>query len=179
MTGGGAPRVFGIIGWHNSGKTTLVVKLIAEFVRRGLTVSTMKHGHHDFDIDHPGKDSHRHREAGATEVVISSARRWALMHENRNEPEADMDWLIGRLAPVDVVLVEGFKRDRHPKLEVHRPALGQPLLCTNDRTVVAVASDAVLSGLAVPVLDLDDAPAIARFIVRHVGIEAWVRDAAS
>lgn len=172
-----AAKVFGIVGWHNSGKTTLIVQLIARFVGLGLAVSTMKHGHHEFDIDQPGKDSHRHRAAGATEVLISSARRWALMHENRAEPEADMTALVQRMTPVDLLLVEGFKRDRHAKLEVHRPALGQPILCPGDPTIVAVASDVRLPGLAVPVLDLNDVPAIARFILTQVGIAARVPDA--
>lgn len=165
-------KVFGLVGWHNSGKTTLIVQLIDRFVGLGLSVSTMKHGHHEFDIDQPGKDSHRHRAAGATEVLISSSQRWALMHENRTEPEASMDWLLDRITPVDLLLVEGFKRDRHPKLEVHRPGLGQPLLCPNDPTIVAVASDAALTGLAVPLLDLNDIESVVWFIMTHLGLQA-------
>ncbi|MSO54802.1 MAG: molybdopterin-guanine dinucleotide biosynthesis protein B [Rhodospirillales bacterium] len=165
-------KVFGLVGWHNSGKTTLIVQLIDRFVGLGLSVSTMKHGHHEFDIDQPGKDSHRHRAAGATEVLISSSQRWALMHENRAEPEASMDWLLERITPVDLLLVEGFKRDRHPKLEVHRPGLGQPLLCPNDPTIVAVASDAALEGLAVPLLDLNDIESVVWFIMAHLGLQA-------
>lgn len=160
-------RVFGIAGWSGSGKTTLVVRLLPELIRRGLTVSTVKHAHHGFDVDQPGKDSWEHRQAGATEVMVSSANRWALMHEHRGAPEATLDELLQRMSPVDLVLVEGFKRHPHPKLEVHRPSLGKPLLCREDPHVVAVASDARLDDLPVPLLDLDAVPAIADFIVAH------------
>jgi molybdopterin-guanine dinucleotide biosynthesis protein B len=160
-------RVFGIAGWSGSGKTTLVVALLPELIRRGLTVSTLKHAHHAFDVDQPGKDSWEHRHAGATEVMVSSANRWALMHEHRGAPEATLDELLQRMSPVDLVLVEGFKRHPHPKLEVHRPSLGKPLLCREDPHVVAVASDARLDGLPVPLLDLDAVAAIADFIVAH------------
>jgi molybdopterin-guanine dinucleotide biosynthesis protein B len=160
-------RVFGIAGWSGSGKTTLVVRLLPELIRRGLAVSTLKHAHHAFDVDQPGKDSWEHRQAGATEVMVSSANRWALMHEHRGAPEAVLDDLLQRMSPVDLVLVEGFKRHPHPKLEVHRPSLGKPLLCREDPHVVAVASDRRLDDLPVPLLDLDAVAAIADFIVAH------------
>jgi molybdopterin-guanine dinucleotide biosynthesis protein B len=160
-------RVFGIAGWSGSGKTTLVVRLLPELIRRGLRVSTLKHAHHAFDVDQPGKDSWEHRQAGATEVMVSSTNRWALMHEHRSAPEATLGELLERLSPVDLVLVEGFKHHPHPKLEVYRPSLGKPLLCRDDPHVVAVASDARLDGLPVPLLDLDAVPAIADFVIAH------------
>ena len=165
-------RIFGLVGWNNAGKTTLMVNLLPELIGRGVRVSTMKHGHHDFDIDQPGKDSRRHREAGATEVVVTSARRWALMHELRGAPEATIEDLVDHMTPVDLVLVEGFKTHPHDKLEIHRPKEGRPLICTGDPTVVAVASDVPLPEARVPVVDLNDAPAIADFIVGHCGLEA-------
>ncbi|MBI1245465.1 MAG: molybdopterin-guanine dinucleotide biosynthesis protein B [Alphaproteobacteria bacterium] len=158
-------RVFGLAGWSGSGKTTLVSQLIPEFVRRGIRVSTIKHAHHAFDVDQPGKDSYVHRMAGASEVLVSSANRYALMHELRGAPEPTLDQLLARLSPVDLVLVEGFKRDRHEKLEIHRPSIGKPLLAPDDPNIVAVASDAALVGLRVPLLSIDDVPAIADFIV--------------
>ena len=118
-------RVFGLAGWSGSGKTTLMAALIPQFVARGITVSTVKHAHHGFDVDQPGKDSWRHRQAGAREVMVVSDRRWALMHELREEPEPDLDKLLPRITPVDLLLVEGFKRHAHPKIEVHRPSLGK------------------------------------------------------
>jgi molybdopterin-guanine dinucleotide biosynthesis adapter protein len=162
-------RVFGIVGWSGSGKTTLLVRLIPELTRRGLRVSTVKHAHHAFDVDKPGKDSWQHREAGATEVMISSAARWALMHEHRGAPEATLEELLERMTPVDLVLVEGFKRHAHKKLEVHRPSVGKPLMAPEDDDIVAVASDAALPGLAVPLLDLGDPAAIAEFILARSG----------
>ena len=165
-------RIFGLAGWSGSGKTTLVTRLVPELIRRGLTVSTLKHAHHAFDVDQPGKDSWRHREAGATEVMVSSANRWALMHEHRGAPEAPMAELIRHMTPVDLLLVEGFKDQPHPKLEVHRPALGKPLLCRDDPHIVAVASDAPIAGLALPLFALDDVAAIARFIIAHFRLEA-------
>lgn len=163
-------KTFGVIGWSNSGKTTLLIGLVAELVHRGWRVSTMKHGHHDFDVDKPGKDSYRHRQAGATEVLVSSARRWALMHELRGTPEERMEDLLTHMSPVDLVLTEGFKSHPHDKLEVHRPGLGQPLICLDDPTVVAVASDEALANVALPVLDVNDVVAIADFISRHCGL---------
>jgi len=167
-----AMKVFGLAGWSGSGKTTLLVTLIPELVRRGLTVSTLKHAHHEFDVDQPGKDSYEHRAAGASEVLVSSSRRFALMHELRGAPEPTLGELLARMAPVDLVLVEGFKAHPHDKLEIHRPALGKPLLCPDDRHVVAVASDAPMHGLPVPRLDLNDIGAIADFIVAHCGLGA-------
>ena len=165
-------RLFGLAGWSGSGKTTLLTRLLPELTRRGLTVSTVKHAHHAFDVDKPGKDSWLHREAGASEVMISSAARWALMHEHRGAPEATLAELVRQMSPVDLIIVEGFKGAPHAKLEVHRPALGKPLLCRDDKHIVAVASDAPLQGLALPVLPLDDAAAIARFILAHLRIGA-------
>ncbi len=161
-------RVFGLAGWSGSGKTTLAARLIPEFVRRGVRVSTIKHAHHAFDVDQPGKDSYAHRMAGASEVLVSSANRFALMHELRGAPELTLDQLLARLAPVDLVLVEGFKRDRHEKIEIHRPSVGKPLLAPEDPQIVAVASDAPLTGLKVPLLPIDDARAIADFIIARL-----------
>ena len=166
-------RIFGLAGWSGSGKTTLMTALIPEFVARGIRVSTVKHAHHAFDVDQPGKDSWRHRQAGASEVMVVSERRWALMHELRGAPEPGLDELLARISPVDLVLVEGFKRHPHPKVEIYRPALGKPALYPDDPFVVAVASDERLTGLAVPLLPLDDPPAIADFILRHGGLERW------
>ncbi|HXC90648.1 MAG TPA: molybdopterin-guanine dinucleotide biosynthesis protein B [Stellaceae bacterium] len=166
-------RIFGLAGWSGSGKTTLMTALIPEFVARGIRVSTVKHAHHAFDVDQPGKDSWRHRQAGASEVMVVSERRWALMHELRGAPEPGLDELLARISPVDLVLVEGFKRHPHPKIEIYRPALGKPALYPDDPFVVAVASDERLTGLAVPLLPLDDPPAIADFILRHGGLERW------
>lgn len=161
---GGPRAVLGIAGYSGSGKTTLTVKLIPALVARGLSVSTVKHAHHAFDVDQPGKDSYEHRAAGAREVLIGSAARWALMHEHRGDEEPGLEALLEKLSPVDLVLVEGWKHGTHPKIEVHRPALGKPLLAAGDPHVVAVASDAALSGLAVPRLDLNDLDAIADFV---------------
>ena len=132
----------------------------------------MKHAHHAFDTDVPGKDSYEHRRAGATEVLVSSANRWALVHEHRGAPETGIEELIGRMTPVDLVLVEGFKTEPNDKLEIHRPSIGKPLLCANDSHVVAVASNEPLPALPVPSLDLDDVPRIADFILRHCGLDA-------
>jgi molybdopterin-guanine dinucleotide biosynthesis protein MobB len=162
--------VFGVVGWKNSGKTGLMERLVAEIAGRGVSVSTIKHAHHAFDIDHPGKDSYRHREAGAREVVLSSRKRWALMHEMRGEDEMSLADLLARLAPVDLVLVEGYKRAAHPKIETHRAATGHPLIARTDDSVLAVASDSAPVGLIQPVLPLDDTVAIANFILRHVGL---------
>ena len=160
-------RIIGLAGWSGAGKTTLLVRLIPLLTAQGLRVSTIKHAHHDFDIDQPGKDSWAHRQAGATEVLVASGRRWALMHELRDEPEPPLAALLGQLSAVDLVLVEGFKRDPHPKIEVHRPANGKALLCPDDPAIIAVASDAALPGVALPVLALDDGPAVAAFAVQH------------
>ena len=161
-------RIFGLAGWSGSGKTTLLAALIPELAARGLSVSTIKHAHHDFDIDRPGKDSWRHRQAGAREVMVSSARRWALMHELRGDAEPSLDELVRRLGPVDVVIVEGFKRHPHPKLEVHRPSLGKPLLYPDDPHIVAIASDEPFAA-PLPLLSLADPAAIAGFMLDHLG----------
>lgn len=160
-------KVFGVVGWSGSGKTSLIVRLLPELRRRGLAVSTMKHTHHRFDLDRPGKDSFQHREAGAQEVMVVSSQRWALMHELRDGPEPTVQSLIDRLAPVDVLLIEGFKHHPHPKIEVHRPELGKPILAAEDPGIVAVASTAPLPGLDRPRLDLDDTAAVAAFIVAY------------
>ncbi len=160
-------KTFGIVGWRNSGKTTLVVTLLPELIRRGLLVSTIKHTHHKFEIDKPGKDSHQHRLAGAKEVLIASAGRWALIHEQGDDPEEDMEVLIARMTPVDLLLIEGYKSHRHAKLEVHRPASGKPLMCPDDASIVAVASDEILADVPVPLFDLNDIAAIADFIISH------------
>lgn len=160
-------QLFGIAGWSGSGKTTLLKGLIPTLTARGLSVSTMKHAHHSFDIDVPGKDSHEHRAAGAREVMISSENRWALMHELKGAAEPPLSELVARLSPVDLLLVEGFKWEAHPKLEIHRPSVGKPLLQPGDPHIVAVASDVQLDGLTVPILDLSDIGGIADFIIRQ------------
>jgi molybdopterin-guanine dinucleotide biosynthesis protein B len=168
-------RMIGLAGWSGAGKTTLLTKVIPRLVARGLTVSTLKHAHHAFDLDQPGKDSYEHREAGATEVLIGSSTRWALMHELRGAPEATLATLLAKLSPVDLVIVEGFKRERHVKLEVHRAAVGKPLLAPDDPAIVAIASDVSLSA-RVPVVSLDDIDTIADILVRHAApLEAAAR----
>ena len=166
-------RIFGLAGWSGSGKTTLMTALIPEFVGRGLSVSTIKHAHHSFDVDQPGKDSWRHREAGASEVMVVSQRRWALMHELRANAEPGLDELLPRIKPVDLLLVEGFKSHPHPKIEVYRPSLCKPPLHPGDPSVVAVASDKELAGLGLPCLPLDDPAMIADFILLHDGRPRW------
>lgn len=163
-------RVYGITGWKNSGKTGLVERLVSEFRRRALTVSTVKHAHHATDIDQPGRDSYRHREAGASEVIVASPGRWALMHELRGGPEPPLEELLARLSPVDLVLVEGYKHAPHPKIEAHRLETGRPVMAGENATIRAVASNGAPEGLPVPVLDLDDTAAIADFILRDVGL---------
>src|SRR5579863_1906609 len=165
-------RIFGLAGWSGSGKTTLLTAVIPELAARGLLVSTIKHAHHEFDIDRPGKDSWRHRQAGAREVMVSSARRWALMHELRGGAEPTLEELVARMTPVDLLLVEGFKRHPHPKIEVHRPALGKPLIYPDDPDVVAIASDEPLAA-PIPLLPLGDPGAIAGFMQDHLGLEPW------
>ncbi len=162
-------RVFGVVGWKNAGKTGLMERLVSEITARGFTVSTVKHAHHSFDVDHEGKDSYRHRQAGATEVLLASRNRFALMHELRDEDEPALEALLAKLAPVDLVLVEGYKRDRHPKIEAHRSVTGNPLIAPEDDTVRAVASDTELE-LNRPVFDLNDTKAIADFILQQVGL---------
>jgi molybdopterin-guanine dinucleotide biosynthesis adapter protein len=154
-------RIIGLAGWSGSGKTTLVARVIPVLTARGLRVSTVKHAHHGFDVDIPGKDSHTHRTAGATEVFVSSARRWAHIHELRGEEEPSLVAILARIAAVDLVIVEGYKRHPHPKLEVYRAVVGKPLLHPDDDWIVAVASDAPVPAARVPVLDLSDAEKIA------------------
>jgi molybdopterin-guanine dinucleotide biosynthesis protein B len=163
-------KVIGLAGWSGSGKTTLMMRLLPELIGRGITVSTMKHAHHNFDIDQPGKDSYVHRSAGATEVVVASVNRWALMHENRGAAEPSAAELIQHMTPVDLLIIEGFKREPHPKLEVYRQANGKPLIHPEDPHIVAVASDTALPEVKLPVLPLDDIRAIADFVLRHCGL---------
>ena len=163
-------NIYGVVGWKNSGKTGLMERLVAEFVARGHSVSTLKHAHHSFDVDRPGKDSDRHRSAGARQVLLSSANRWALMSELRGVPEPPLAELLEKLSPVDVVLIEGYKRDTHPKIEAHRRETGQPLIAPGDASIRAVASNAMPDGLSVPVLDLDDTAGIADFIAAELGL---------
>jgi molybdopterin-guanine dinucleotide biosynthesis adapter protein len=160
-------RIVGLAGWSGSGKTTLITKVLPCLIARGMRVSTIKHAHHGFDLDQPGKDSFMHRAAGATEVVISSARRFAVLHELRDEPEWDLPDLLTKLAPVDLVLVEGFKRDAFPKLEIHRAANGKPLIQPDDPHIVAIASDIALPQAKVPVVGLDDIELIADVLLKH------------
>ncbi|WP_366556607.1 molybdopterin-guanine dinucleotide biosynthesis protein B [Aquibaculum sediminis] len=173
-------KVIGLAGWSGAGKTTLVCKLIPALRRRGVSISTIKHAHHAFDVDKPGKDSYEHRAAGATEVLVSSGKRWALMHELREEAEPTVEELLGRLSPVDLAIIEGFKREGHDKLEVWRRSIDKPLLAGEDPRVVAICSDgpvpeaAELPGGPRPVLDLNDVDAIADFILAHCGLEAKV-----
>lgn len=163
-------RVYGVTGWKNAGKTGLMERLVGEITGRGITVSTVKHAHHTTDVDQPGRDSHRHREAGAREVMLASPNRWALMHELRGDEEPPLEDLLARLSPVDLVLVEGFKRGDHPKIEAHREETGMPLLAAENPTVRAVAAKAPQPRCALPVFDLDDTGAIADFILREVGL---------
>ena len=162
-------RLFGVAGWKNAGKTGLMERLVAEITGRGISVSTVKHAHHTFDVDHPGKDSYRHRHAGASEVLLASRNRIALMEELRGLPEPPLADLLTRLKPVDLVLIEGYKRDSHPKVEAHRAETGNPLIAPDDPTVRAVASDTPMS-LDRPVFDLNDTVAIADFILAEVGL---------
>ena len=163
-------KIFGVTGWKNSGKTGLMERLITEFTARGLSVSSIKHAHHSFDIDHPGRDSYRHRDAGARQVLLASRNRWAMMYELRDEDEPSLGDLLKQLSPVDLVLIEGYKRDRHPKIEAHRKETGQPLIAPEDETIVAVASDASVA-IDRPVLDLNDTVSIANFIAQHLELD--------
>lgn len=159
--------MIGLAGWSGSGKTTLITKVLPVLNSRGLKVSTLKHAHHGFDLDQPGKDSFMHRAAGASEVIISSAKRWALLHELREEPEWNMPALLQKIAPVDLVLVEGYKREGFPKIEIYRAANGKPLLHGEDRFIVAVAADTPLPGLKLPVIDLNNIEAVADALLEH------------
>jgi molybdopterin-guanine dinucleotide biosynthesis protein B len=158
-------RIIGLAGWSGAGKTTLLAKIIPRLVARGLEVSTLKHAHHGFDVDQPGKDSHTHRMAGATEVLVGSSSRWALVHELRGAPEASLRALLAKLSPVDLVLIEGFKREPHPKLEVYRAAVGKPLLQPDDPHIVAIASDVPVPAAGVPVVMLGDVDGIVDIVL--------------
>jgi molybdopterin-guanine dinucleotide biosynthesis adapter protein len=160
-------RIIGLAGWSGSGKTTLLAKVIPIIVARGLKVSTLKHAHHAFDVDQPGKDSHTHRMAGATEVLVSSANRWALVHELRGAAELPLEALLDKLSPVDLVLVEGYKREPHPKLEIYRASLGKPLMHPDDPAIIGIASDQPLPAARIPVIDLDDVEQVTEFLIRH------------
>ena len=162
-------KVYGVVGYKNAGKTGLMERLVIEITGRGFSVSTLKHAHHSFDVDHPGKDSYRHRHAGAHQVLLSSRTRWALMTEMRGDVEAPLADLLTRLNPVDLVLVEGYKRDTHAKIEAYRSVTGNPLIARDDATIRAVASDTVLD-ISQPVFDLNDTAAIADFILKEVGL---------
>ena len=162
-------KIYGVIGWKNSGKTTLIERLVADIVSRGFSVSTIKHAHHTFDVDQSGKDSYRHRVAGASEVLLTSSKRFALMHEIRDFKEPLLASLLIKLAPVDVVLVEGYKSDNHPKIEAHRRETGKPLIATKDKTVRAIATNAKLE-FDLPVFGLDDTQEITEFILAELGL---------
>ena len=162
-------RIYGVVGYKNAGKTGLMERLVAEITSRGFSVSTLKHAHHSFDVDHPGKDSYRHRHAGAHQVLLSSRARWALMTELRDSDELPLSDLLGQLDPVDLILVEGYKRDTHPKIEAYRAETNHPILARNDPTVRAVASDCAMD-ITQPVFDLDNTTAIADFILSEVGL---------
>jgi molybdopterin-guanine dinucleotide biosynthesis protein B len=161
------PRVLGLAGWSGSGKTTLLVRLIPVLVQRGVSVATIKHAHHEFDVDLPGKDSYEHRKAGATEVIVASSKRWVQMHELRDKAELSLAALLERASACDLVLVEGFKHERHPKLEIHRPSLGKPPLYPDDSAVVAVATDAALRVPHPQLVDVNDIAAVADCVLAH------------
>lgn len=160
-------KIFGFAGWSGSGKTTLIEQVIPRFVRAGLKVSLIKHAHHRFDVDHPGKDSYRHREAGCSEVLVTSGQRWALMHELRGEPEAPLEEQIARMSPCDLLLIEGYKYYPLPKLEIHRAASGKPLLYPGDEHIVALATDTPVQ-TRLPQFGLEDYDAIAAFVLDTV-----------
>jgi molybdopterin-guanine dinucleotide biosynthesis protein MobB len=161
-------RIYGVTGWKNAGKTTLVERLVADFTARGLVIATVKHAHHAAEVDHPGRDSHRHRMAGARQVILATPVRWALVTELRGAEPPPLEALLARLDPCDLVLVEGWKAEGHPKVEVHRVATGHDLMAPGNPTIRAVACDRPLTGLAVPVLHLDDASAVADFILKDL-----------
>jgi molybdopterin-guanine dinucleotide biosynthesis adapter protein len=153
-------KILGIVGWSGSGKTTLITRLIPLLAARGLRIATLKHAHHAFDVDQPGKDSYEHRKAGASEVIVSSSRRWVQMHEIGEGREAPLPQLLRQISPCDLILIEGYKSERHSKLEVFRDAVGKAPLYPKDRHIVAIASDPVIPGLRVPVVDLNDIEAV-------------------
>jgi molybdopterin-guanine dinucleotide biosynthesis protein B len=161
-------KIYGVTGGKNTGKTGLIERLVKEFVIRGVTVSTIKHAHHDTDIDQPGRDSHRHREAGAHQVVLSSKHRWAVMTELRDAPEADLKSIIRSLEPVQLTLIEGYKNDPHPKIETFRLVISKPLLALTNSSIKGVASDSPIPDLEIPIFDLNDTGKIADFISEEV-----------
>ncbi len=163
-------RVIGVAGFKNAGKTTLVERLVSNLTSRGYRVSTIKHAHHSFDIDHEGRDSFRHRKAGATEVAVVSRHRWAIIHELREEDEPPLDRLLSKLAPCDLVIVEGYKRDTHHKIEVRNLALHHPELAGEDPTIVAIAANGRIDKAPVPVFDRDRVEELAAFVIRHMGL---------
>lgn len=163
-------RVIGVAGFKNAGKTTLVEKLVTELTRRGHRISTVKHAHHSFDIDHEGRDSFRHRQAGASEVAVVSRHRWAIIHELREDAEPSLEEILAKLAPCDLVIVEGYKRDGHDKIEVRNLELAHPPLAGDDPTVVALAANGLVANAPVPVFDRDDVTALASFIEKHTGL---------
>jgi molybdopterin-guanine dinucleotide biosynthesis protein B len=165
----GAMKIFGIAGYSGSGKTTLIEKLIPIIAGQGLTVSLIKHAHHSFDVDQPGKDSYRHRHAGCTEVLVASSARWVLMHELRGAAEPPLEDIVAKISPCDVLLIEGYKRAPIPKLEVRRSTISEPLLFPADPHVVAIAADYPVD-CPLPYFDLNDAPRIAGFVVGHLGL---------
>ncbi|WP_085901123.1 molybdopterin-guanine dinucleotide biosynthesis protein B [Kiloniella majae] len=171
-------KVFGLAGWSGSGKTTLLKQVIPALVKRGLKVSTLKHAHHKFDVDKPGKDSYEHREAGASEVMISSGNRWALMHELRDEKEPTLEELVPHMTPVDILLIEGFKRESHKKLEVFRPALGKRMLHKDDPNIIGIATDDEEIDTSLPIINLNDIEAIADFICLSCDLHDKIRKAA-
>lgn len=160
-------RVLGIVGWSGSGKTTLLVKLIPLLVARGLRVATLKHAHHEFDVDKPGKDSYEHRKAGASEVIICSARRWVQMHELGDEPEPTLAQLLTHVSACDLILIEGFKTEQHLKLEVYRTSVGKSMLHPQDPRIVAIASDTIVAEALIPVIGLNDTAAVADAVLAH------------
>jgi molybdopterin-guanine dinucleotide biosynthesis protein B len=162
-------KIFGIAGYSGAGKTTLIERLIPVFTGAGLKVSLIKHAHHRFDIDHPGKDSYRHRHAGCSEVLVTSKLRWALMHELRNEPEPTLEEMIKFIAPCDLLLIEGYKRDPLDKLEVYRSTLGEALLFPQDPRIIAIAGDQRVAS-ELPQFGIDEVPAIAAFIRQQTGL---------
>lgn len=164
-------RVFGVVGWKNGGKTTLVERLVEHFSRRGVGVSTVKHAHHGFDIDQPGRDSWRHRRAGARQVAVASSSRWVVMTELRGEPEPGLDCLVGQLAPVDLVLVEGYKAEGHARIEAWRAETGRPPLACGDSGILAVACDTPPDGVEATLLGLDEVSEIASFIAERCGLD--------
>jgi len=164
-------KTFGMIGWSGSGKTTLIIQLIPELISRGYSVSSMKHTHHNFDIDQPGKDSYEHRVAGAKQVLITGTKRWALLNENRDQGESTIEELLAKMEPVDIVLIEGFKKYPHSKMEVFRPSVERTLLAREDKSVVAIATDEQVDGGGLPVIDLNDVAAVADFIIAFCELE--------